>query len=224
MGVRQTLRLVRKNLLYEVRWYLDRSFDRKYGTQTSAVRELDSLNIVSENMRHGVYYEPTPTKIFLQILSQLNARFEDFIFCDYGSGMGRTLLLASRFPFKRIIGVEFSDVLHRQAVENIRGYRNPDQRCTDLVSICMDAVDFVLPLEPAVLFFYNPFNAPVMKQVLGNIYESWLARKRRIVLVYYNPQHADLIENLGFLPFKRELGLSHDYSRVTQRKALVYHT
>jgi len=46
----------------------------------------------------------------------------DFTFIDLGSGKGRVLLMASDYPFKRIIGVEFMPELHRAAQENVREY------------------------------------------------------------------------------------------------------
>jgi hypothetical protein len=183
---------------------------------------LQELDIHSDNVRHGVYYEPTPTKVFLEILNGLGIRYEDFAYYDFGSGMGRTLLLASSFPFREIVGIEFSERLHRRAVENIGIYRDPAQRCSSITSLCLDATQFALPPQAAVLFFYNPFEGPVMKAVLANIQRACADHPRKVVLIYYNPLSADLIDELGFLPHKRSLSLSHDYSRAMQRKVVIY--
>lgn len=87
----------------------------------------------------------------------------------------------------------------------------------------MDATQYVLPKHDAVLFFYNPFEAPVMKRVLANVQRSCAEHPRKVVLVYDNPLSAHLIDELGFLPHKRSLPISHDYSRSIQRKVLIYH-
>jgi len=50
------------------------------------------------------------------------AGLKDFTLIDLGSGKGRVLLMASDYPFKRIIGVEFMPELHRVAEGNIRKY------------------------------------------------------------------------------------------------------
>jgi tRNA G46 methylase TrmB len=50
------------------------------------------------------------------MVSRLNISFEDFTFFDFGSGKGRALHLASEFPFKNIIGVEFSSKLHARSL------------------------------------------------------------------------------------------------------------
>ena len=47
------------------------------------------------------------------------ARLRDFTFIDLGCGKGRVLLMASDYPFKKIIGVEFMPELHRAAQKNI---------------------------------------------------------------------------------------------------------
>jgi hypothetical protein len=59
--------------------------------------------------------------------SVAEAGLQDFTFIDLGSGKGRVLLMASDYPFKRIIGVEFMPELQRVAQENIRKYA---ERCT----------------------------------------------------------------------------------------------
>lgn len=221
-GLRETVALVKKNLAHELRWHLDTAFDRKHGTRTSGIVELNGLGIGSDNVRYGVYYEPTPTKVFLRIVNALGVRHEDFAFYDFGSGMGRTLLLASSFPFREIVGIEFSEILHRQAVENIAIYRSRAQRCSYIRSICLDATQFDLPKHDSVLFFYNPFEGPVMREVLTSIQQSYAAHPRKVVLIYYNPQWAHLIDEIGFPPNKRSLALPYDFSRSIQRKVVIY--
>jgi SAM-dependent methyltransferase len=222
-GVTTTLQLVKKSLIHEARWYLDRRFDRQFHTRTSAVIQLDSLEIQSENVRHGIYYEPTPTKVLHQIIRKLAISYPEFVFCDLGSGLGRTLLIASDYPFRRIVGVEFSEVLHRQAQENIRVYRSRRQRCFSIDAVCMDAAMFPFPPDPLVVFLYNPFGPAVMAKVLANMQRSLEEQARRVVMVYYNPLSASVIEDFAFLPQKRSIALPHDYSRQIQRSVAVFH-
>lgn len=216
------LGLIRKNVLHSARWYLDRGFDRKHGTTTSRVIALASLEISSENVQHGVYYEPTPTRVFRHIMRSLTIAHERFTFCDLGSGLGRTLLLASDYPFHAIVGVEFSETLHRIAEENIRIYRSSRQKCFAIRSTWMDAAEWPIPDEPTVFFLYNPFLPPVMTRVLTNIKESLDRAPREVVIVYYNPLSAHVIEDFGFLPHKQELSLPHDFTRQIQRRVMVF--
>jgi hypothetical protein len=141
VGLFPALLLVQKNVLHHLRWYLDGAFDRRYGTRTSAVILPDALALSGANAQHAVYYEPTPTRIFLYIMRRLSIAYEEFMFCDFGSGMARTLLLASRFRFREVVGVEFSEELHRQAMENRAVYRSRSQKCHVITLLCMDAAD-----------------------------------------------------------------------------------
>jgi hypothetical protein len=46
--------------------------------------------------------------VLRETLAALPIAYDKFAFVDCGSGKGRTLLIASEFPFKFIIGVEFA--------------------------------------------------------------------------------------------------------------------
>jgi hypothetical protein len=47
-----------------------------------------------------------------------------------------------------------------------------------------DATHFELPLEPCVLYFFAPFDGPVLDLVLANVAASWRIRPRRIYAIY----------------------------------------
>ena len=71
--------------------------------------------------------------------------FRDFTFLDLGSGKGRTLLMASDYAFRKIVGVELLQSLHQIAQENLLKYKSDSQKCFVLESVCADATDFPLP-------------------------------------------------------------------------------
>ena len=122
------------------------------------------------------------------------------MFIDFGSGKGRALLLASEFPFKRVVGVEFSPELHATAVDNIRKYRTQRQHCNAVDSVCMDFVDFHLPPEPSVLFFFDPCAETVFEIVLNNIERSIHEHPREIYIVYVAPStNLHLLDSADFL-------------------------
>jgi hypothetical protein len=45
----------------------------------------------------------------------------------------------------------------------------------------------VLPEEPLVLYFFNPFPAEVLARVLANLEESLSRARRRVYLLFYAP-------------------------------------
>lgn len=161
-----------------------RQFDELYGVDTCGIISLGRLQIESPNWRFGVRYQSLSPRSFNNILARLDLRHDEYIFVDMGSGKGRALLLASMYPFKQIIGVEFSPELQRVAVANIAKFRSEHQRCRDIRSVCMDATAFKIPPDPAVYYFYNPFEARVMEAVLENIERSLQRCSRMVWLVF----------------------------------------
>jgi SAM-dependent methyltransferase len=129
----------------------------------------------------------------------LDIRYEDFVFIDFGSGKGRVLLLASEFPFKKIIGVEFSPKLHAIAQNNIRVYQSTTQQCKHVAAVCEDATSYALPIEPTVYYFFDPFRLPVMSVVIDNLRQSLQKHPRKIFLVYVNAELASTLDQAGFL-------------------------
>jgi hypothetical protein len=161
---------------------------------------LSDLKIDSPNWIDGTNYTGIEPVRFYASVSALDIRFEDFTFIDFGSGKGRAVLLASEFPFKRIVGVEFSSELHATAQRNLQSYKTTRQRFRSIDLVCMDFVDFHLPPEPSVLFFYDPCAERVFRQVLRNIEASFRASPRPMFLIYIVPgSKAGLLDAAGFL-------------------------
>jgi len=145
--------------------------------------------------------------VFREMLSQLPINFRAFTFIDIGSGKGRTLLMASDFPFRRIIGVELLAELHQIARENIRRYKNEHQQSFAIESQCVDAREFEFPNDPLVLYFFNPLPQSGMKTVLSHLEQSLKACPRDAYIVYHNPEHRSLLES----SFLREFASAHQY-------------
>ncbi len=220
-GLVGTVSLIRKNAVFAYRLWRDRQFDRTYGTDTSGRVELSHLTVVGENRERGVYFESTPTALFRFFLSNLRIDFSEFTFIDLGSGKGRTLLLASDYPFKRIIGVEFCRELHDCALLNLRVYRSATQRCTNLISVHADATQFEFPQDPLLVYAYNPFDEFVMTAVMTNLVNSIIANRRNVVLLYYNPRWW-VMESVRMLTLRAKLDVPYDPTREVQRPAAVY--
>jgi SAM-dependent methyltransferase len=121
------------------------------------------------------------------MLDRLHIDFSRFTFIDLGSGKGRALLLASEYPFRRIVGVELLPELHAIALRNISAYRSEGQRCPAIESLCMDALAFDFPDEPAVLYLFNPLPEPALAKVLDRLATSLSAHPRDAYVLYANP-------------------------------------
>ena len=169
-------------------------FDKRFGVKTVGFMHQTELNIKNPNQLHAVSYGGSDPKDFRDALGALPIDYRRSVFIDFGSGKGRAILLAKEFPFKRIVGVEFSEELHRIAQDNIRRYHSDISKCKDAESICMDVVDYPLPDECLVCYFCNPFDATIMTQILSNIRKTFFQKPREIFVVYYNPKEGYLFD------------------------------
>jgi SAM-dependent methyltransferase len=171
------------------------AFDREYGVETDGEIEdwtyLSDLEIPSPNWIHGNNYAPVWPEQFRTALTTVPLRYEDYVFVDFGSGKGRALLLASEYPFKRIVGVEFSPELHAAAQRNISKYQSPRRKCAVVESMCADFLEFPLPLEPSVLFFFDPCDRSLLARMMARLSQSLKAHPRDLYLIYIAPSTAN---------------------------------
>lgn len=197
-----------------VMWQEDRREETAAGLDTEASIALADLEFESKNKAEGFAYVPSPGRLARGLISNLPSPLEDLVFVDYGSGKGRVLLVASEYPFKEIVGVEFSRELHDIACSNISRYVSPAQRCRNVRAVHGDATEFAIPAQDCVLYFNNPFAEPVMAEVLANVAAAHEAYHKRIFVLYQQLRHepaSDRTENLAMiaaLPFLRERRVS----------------
>jgi hypothetical protein len=176
----------------------DYDWDHHVNTTSAAVSWRDRLLGVFHSA-----YQPSEPAIFREMLDvlrhDLGVDFRDFIFIDLGSGKERTLLMASSYPFRHIVGVELLPALHRIAEENLSKYRSEAQKCFALEAVCADACEFVLPAEPSVVYLFNPLPEAGLKRVVANLEESLCAHPRAVHVLYHNPllEHV-LSQSAGF--------------------------
>jgi SAM-dependent methyltransferase len=129
-------------------------------------------------------YAATPYRVIRRLMRHLPPRVYDGSFIDYGCGRGRVALMAARRPFGRVIGVEVSEALHREAAENLKSSRVA--RCCEIELVLGDAAQFVAPDDTRVAFFYRPFGRATTVQVLRRLQESLGRRRRELWLLSYN--------------------------------------
>ena len=169
-------------------------FDVRFGVDTGGLIHPTELGIDSPNQLHAVSYRGSDPEYFRKAIHALPIKHERFVFIDFGSGKGRALLLAAEFPFRSIVGVEFSQPLHRVAQENLRQFSRRGFRSEHIELVCGDAIDYLLPQDRLVRYSCNPFGPAVMAPVLAGIGSSHAAHPREIYVVYYNPKEAQLLD------------------------------
>lgn len=192
------LKLLPQNVVYLLsparrRWRrsLD-EFDRQFGVDTAGMRSISTLEVPIDVAAHATRYEPIPE--LNTYLESLAITYSQYSFIDYGCGKGRALLMASDFPFNRIIGIEYSPELATIARRNIRSYRNPAQKCHTIDVVEGNAAAFEPPAGAAVFFLHNPFDEVILEQVLDRVRRSRAERRQDDYLVYVDPRHRRCID------------------------------
>ncbi len=179
---------------------LPHPFDERYGVETGGL-------IWGEELRSGErreywatgYYGISPS-VFWQALDRLGLDWGRYSFLDVGCGKGRALMLALRYPFRRVVGVDLSADLVGVARANLERFR-PNWRTSALAeAVAGDATAFELPGGPLVLYLYHPFAAPVMSEFLAHLREA-VEREpgREVYLLYVNPELDSLLGRTTFL-------------------------
>jgi SAM-dependent methyltransferase len=150
--------------------------------------------IQSPNWEFGRGYHPAPPESLRSAISNLEIDCSQFCFIDFGSGKGRSLFVASDFPFREIVGVEFSASLHDVAVANVKTYQNEEQKCFEIVPVLEDAAAYEIPVRPTVFYLYDPFGEPVISEVFANIIKAIEDCDQACYVIYFNPVFAEKFE------------------------------
>jgi SAM-dependent methyltransferase len=169
------------------------------GVETDGVEPLWVLDVESENIVHAVRYQPADPNQVSRDLEALQIKFEDFDFIDLGAGKGRSLIVAAGYPFRRVIGVEFSRRLQEIASANIARLPPERIRCGEIACVYGDAADHEFLGRNTVLFLYNPFGDFVMKNVIRNLEATFAHSESRLYVIYHNPASAELFDDAAFL-------------------------
>src|SRR5271169_111000 len=201
-----SVRLAAYNIAYHVRGRrqsigiaagIDR-FDEKYGTDTGGIREIGSLDIVANAAaQSAVRYQPSDGQEVRSALDGLNIDYREYSLIDFGSGKGRVVLVAAEFPFKEVVGIEFSRELHEIASRNIERLPPEAVRAGGVRAVHGDAAAFAPPDSDLVCYLYNPFGPPVISRVARRLLAHHQRHGYRVIVIYVDPRYRGEFERTG---------------------------
>jgi len=184
---------VKRTLESALNIFEDLLFDMRYRTDTARRVNLADFTVVGSNKDAANPYHPTRGRSFKKLMHRL--KFPDgSVFVDFGSGKGKTLLLASRFGFKRAVGVEFSPELCAIAERNVFAWRSKVDLNTEISVVCCDAGTYAINDDENVFFMFNPFHSSIMERVVDNIATALALKPRNAWLIYGDPHCRDVVE------------------------------
>lgn len=166
-------------------------FDREHGLETSGLIGGARLEAAHAHAVHSTAYFGVPPSRMRRVLERWRATegirpAEEYAFVDIGCGKGRALLLASELPFREAVGVELDGALAAIAERNVARWGELGRTRCPLRIVCGDATEVDLPEGPLLVYFYNPFRAPVLRRLL----ERLQATDRRVEVLYLYPEEA----------------------------------
>lgn len=182
-------------------------FDLANGVQTSGLIPGRFLKTGHSHDRHSTAYFGVAPSVFHTLLKRWQrtkpvARIKDFTFLDLGAGMGRALLLASEYPFRRVIGVELNPTLASMARRNLATWRAAGRVCSRTQVIRGDAVSARIPRGPCLVFLFNPFGESVMRRLVKRLAAAFTNRPGQLDLLYVNNEQ------------DRAIGLQSGFTRL----------
>lgn len=170
----------------------DRAFDAWHGADTRGTAALDDLGAVEGALEHAEPYEPTRVLALRSLFRRLDLP-EGGVLVDFGCGKGRVLLVASRFGFREVRGIEFSASLCDVARENVARLRRRSGRVSEFQVIHADAGTYEVRGDENVFFMFNLFDDHIVRRVMAAITRSWQASPRPMTLIYRRPVHREWI-------------------------------
>jgi hypothetical protein len=177
---------------------LNIAFDLEHGVETATELPLQAAGVpLADIARGNGVYRPLTEKLFRAAISSIGIDPSTFAFVDIGSGKGKVLFMAADLPFKRIVGIEYAAGLHQVALRNVATYRSPTQRCSDIEPVHADALDYVWPKGPLVLFIFNALAKDIMRELLKKLdAEVAVEPERPIILIYTNLRSVNEVDGV----------------------------
>jgi hypothetical protein len=172
----------------------ERRYDRELGIDTGGEIIGKRLMMTAEEEVGAKGYAGTPPLVAEHLIGLVAERARGFTFIDYGAGKGRVLLIAAGYPFDRVVGIELSEPLIRVADANVAAYARNRPGLAPINLVHADALAYELPPGPCVLFFYDPFEAGLMKQIGQRVHDSFQAHPRKMFVIYYFPAFGHVFE------------------------------
>lgn len=175
--------------------------DRVLGIDTAEHARLEDLGLGDPDR---VDYEPSGWFDLRRILRGVEVGSAD-VFVDLGCGKGRVILLAGRYRFGRIIGVELSEDLSAVARRNVAA-RRVHLRCADVDVVTADVADYRIPDDVSVVYIYNAVRGPIFDAVVANLIASVDRCPRTVRLIYQNAREHERLVSTGRFRLVRTVG------------------
>jgi SAM-dependent methyltransferase len=173
--------------------------DLQYGIDTSGLVDVLATKHnarVAGQLNPYMGSQPSIIRRALDTLGDITG----YTFVDIGCGKGRPLIIASEYPFARVLGYDISANLVKTANANGATMAKRFPARPPICAIHADVADMAMPPGNVVLFLFNPFGPELVATLLQKL-ETGLASGiiQHLFLVYDNPVCGDVFDSSRLL-------------------------
>ncbi len=170
--------------------------EKKYRINSTGADELKALQKAGTDTSHATLYMPASYDLLEKLFSWLQP-FKLEHFTDIGCGKGRVMCVAALYHFKKVSGIDFSKDLLTVAAKNLEETKKIHPSFNYQL-IHGDAAFFEIPADTDCIFFFNPFDEVILKEVVKHINKSFASNPRDLYIIYINPLQKSLFLSAGF--------------------------
>lgn len=140
-------------------------------------------------------YVPSSWLVLPAALRHRPPHAED-VFLDVGSGKGRVVLQAARYPYRRVIGVELSPELTAVARANVELNRHR-LKVRDIELVTADIVDYDIPDDVTTVYAFSPLYDDPFRALVEKLADLADRRGSPVTFIYSFPDMHDALMATG---------------------------
>lgn len=187
------------------------------------IKTIGMLEIINQSVHYN-RYEATPYKALVEFFTDYDLKNTDRV-VDFGSGKGRLPFYIHHHFHTSVVGIEMSNKLHRESLENLENYRrNANQKIISITFEKCLAQEYEIKQEENVFYFFNPFSVQIFMKVVENILQSVDQQKRTIDLILYYPTTAyiQFLETRTTFEYVKEVKVPGLYEQNENERFLIF--
>lgn len=196
----------------------EQDHDRLLRIKTEGIREWQHQSA------HYNRYEATPYMALEALFDAYECRSTDK-FVDFGCGKGRFPFYVHHHLHMSVTGVEMSDQLYQDALENQRRYMERVKHSTAFIRFeQVLAEEYEIDLAENRFYFFNPFSIQIFQKVISNILLSVEQYPRAVDVILYYPtmEYIRFMEVNTAFELLREVRVPELYKQNTNERFMIY--
>lgn len=154
------------------------------------ILNIDTSGVdVSQITKYYKRYEGTPYQV-LDAIAQIGLINSNSKVVDFGSGKGRAAFIFNYYTGCEVIGIEFFEKLHNNALDNLKSFCGNDK---EKISFINDYAENYSVTDEDIFYFFQPFSLEIFDKVLNNILKGENAKY--IIFYYLNRDYLKYLSN-----------------------------